>query len=176
MPAHSETAGSIILEEAYALSKMLDHSGWNGLLNNKKTPSDIDIPQTPLCFDNDGAIIFVDLSINCDSWEKALKGQRWLYESLIKWGPHCAVLAKHSVKPEGHRKIDTLRDVESFHVMVWDFELVFSPLYDGAYWQNFVIAWVNDTAGPLRIRRTILGQHVGLIRPKPASSPPTETA
>ena len=35
MPAHSETAGSVILQEAFALSKMHDSSGWNGLLRDK---------------------------------------------------------------------------------------------------------------------------------------------
>jgi hypothetical protein len=171
MPAHSETAGSIILEEAYALSKMFDSSGWNGLLPNKITPSDVD-----LCFDNNGSIIFADFSNNCDNWDrldKKLKGQRWLYESLIRHGPHCAVLCKHSVAPEMGRKIDTLRDVERFQIMIWDFEPVLSPIYSGEFWQHFVIAWMKTSDGPLKIRRQILGGSVGMI--KAAKGPPTET-
>jgi hypothetical protein len=62
MPSHSETAVSIILEKAYALGKMMDNSGWNGLLRSGITPSDLDIPNVPVCFDNNGAIMFVDFS------------------------------------------------------------------------------------------------------------------
>lgn len=174
MPAHSETAGSIILAEAYALGKMVDSSGWNGLLERKITPSDIDLPEIPLCFDNNGAIIFVDLSNCYDRWDshRTLRGQRWLYESLIKHGPHCAVLCKHGVVPEMDRKIDSLRDVESFHVMLWDHAPVYSQVYNGAYWQSFVTFWVNKPTGPLNIRRYLLGVNAGLV--KPTTPPPTE--
>jgi hypothetical protein len=126
VPAHSETAGSIILEEAYALSKMIESKSWNGLLRSGITPSDIDFPPVPLVFDNDGAIIFCDFSNNCDDWNRlaiTLKGQRWLYESLIRCGhpisggngPHCAVLCRHSVAPEMDRKIDSLHAKTSSH-------------------------------------------------------------
>jgi hypothetical protein len=111
MPAHSDSAGKIILEQAYATSKMLDSSGWNGLLRSKITPSDVDHPPVGLCFYNNGAILFADFSVNCDDWGKlrrTLKGQRWLYESIIRHGPHCAVLCKHNVRPEMCRPIDTL--------------------------------------------------------------------
>jgi hypothetical protein len=171
MPTHNETAGSVILQEAFALSKMHDSSGWNGILRNKIIPSDVD-----LFFDNDGKIIFADFSNNCDNWDqldRKLKGQRWGYESMIRWGPHCAVLCKHSVAPEMGRKIDTLRDVERFQVMVWDFEPVLSPVYDGTRWQGFVRLWVNYDDGPLKIRRRVLGESVGMIRPE--KGPPTES-
>lgn len=172
MPAYSRTAGSVILQEAFALGKMHESSGWRGLLRDGCIPSDID-----LYFDNNGMIIFVDLSSSYDRWDspRTLTGQLRGYLSAIRCGPHCAALCKHSVTPEMNRKIDTLRDIETFQIMIWDFELVYSPIYDGAYWQNFVIAWMNDPKGPLRIRRTILGQHVGLIRSRPNSNPPTET-
>jgi hypothetical protein len=178
MPAHSDGAGRIMLEEAYAASKMLDNSGWNGLLRNKITPSDIDHPAVDMCFDNCGSILFADFSINCDGWKQLagrLRGQCWLYESIIKHGPHCAVLCKHSVTPEMARHIDTLRDVERFQVMVWDFEPVLSAVYDGAWWQAFVIKWVNERHGPLAIRRHILGVNTGLVRPRLPSTPPTGT-
>jgi hypothetical protein len=176
MPAHSDTAGSIILEEAYAAGKMLDNSGWNGLLRNKITPSDIDHPAVPLCFDNRGAIIFCDFSIHCDSWARMLRGQRLLYEGFVRWGPHCAVVCKHSVTAEMRRHIDTLRDVECFQAMFWDFEPVLSPSYDGAYWQGFVTTWVNESNGPLRVRRHVLGLKAGLVKPKPSTTPPTAAA
>ncbi len=178
MPAHSDRAGAIIpeLAEAYALGKMLDNSGWNGILVRHITPSDIDLPDIPLCFDNNGAVILADLSSSYTQWDapRTLVGQRRLYNALIRTGPHCAVLCKHNVKPGFGRKIDTLRDIESFHVMVWDFEPVYSRVMDGAYWQAFVMRWVNERDGPLRLRRTILGVNVGLV--KPSSSPLTETS
>lgn len=176
MPAHSDKAGHIVLEDAYALSKMLNGAGWNGILRDRITPSDIDLPPVDVVFDNRGAIIFCDFSISCDNWGdlgRSLKGQRLLYEGLIKSGPHCAVLCKHSVTPEIGRQIDTLRDVDRFQVMFWDSEAVLSPIYDGAYWQSFVTAWVNEPAGPLRIRRRILGISAGLIKPAPRAAPPT---
>ena len=178
MPAHSDNAGRIMLEEAYAASKMLDNSGWNGILRSGITPSDIDHPAVGMVFDNRGAILLCDFSISSDSWEqiaRTLKGQRWLYDSLINHTSNCAVLCKHSVSPDLKRPIDTLRDVERFHLMVWDFGMVLSNIYDGAYWQAFVTRWVNDAEGPRRIRRTILGESVGLIRPKAKASPPTES-
>ena len=176
MPAHSDRAGELIpeLAEAYALGKMLDHSGWNGLLRNHITPSDIDMPGVTFAFDNKGAIIFADLSRSYTSWDKTLIGQRQLYEALAKYGPHCSVLCKHSVAPQTGKKINTLRDIEQFQVMVWDFEPVLSPIYDGAWWQQFVILWVNNQTGPSKIRRHVLGVSIGLI--KPAKGPPTGDA
>lgn len=156
MPLHSDTAGSIIDEQAYALGKMLDNSSWNGLLTRHITPADIDIPDIPLVFDNDGAIIFADLSRTFDDWQTALPGQRWLYQSVIKGSRHCAALCKHSVRPEDRRLINTLTDVESFHIMVWDNEAVMSPLWPGSRWQEFVTTWVNLQDGPQRIRRRII--------------------
>jgi len=169
MPSNSEALrpGSIIVEEAYALGKMMESNGWSGLLRNGITPSDVD-----LVFDNNGKILFCDFSIKYDDWERAICGQRWLYESFIKSAPHCAVLCKHSVKPDLFRKIDTLRDVERFQAMVWDFERVLSPIFDGAYWQRFVTMWVNEVDGPLKIRRHILGLNAGLV--KATLTPPTE--
>jgi hypothetical protein len=174
MPAHSQRAGELLpeLAEAYALGKMLDHSGWNGLLRNNITPSDIDMPGVTFAFDNRGAIIFADLSRSYTGWDRTLTGQRRLYEALAKWGPHCSVLCKHNITPQTGRKIDTLRDIEQFQVMVWDFVPVLSPIYNGQWWQHFVLFWVNNSDGPMRIRRHILGASVGMI--KPEKGPPTE--
>ena len=70
------------------------------------------------------------------------------------------------------RKIDTLRDVERFQVMIWDFEPVLSPVYDGTRWQAFIVLWMNRPDGPPKIRRHILGTSIGMI--KPEKGPPTE--
>jgi hypothetical protein len=165
MPAHDERAGSIILAQAYAASKMLDNSRWNGILRNKITPSDVDHPSVGLCFDNNGAVLFCDFSISCADWSqhgRFLKGQRWLYESIIKGSRHAAILCKHDVRGELCRQIDTLADVQSFQVMVWDFGPVLSPVWAGKWWQRFVTRWVNDPGGPLMLRRHVLGLSVGL--------------
>lgn len=183
MPSHSNRAGELLpeLAEAYALGKMLDHSGWNGLLRDRITPSDIDIPGVPIFLDNNGAMIFADLTTSYQSWDKTLIGQRRGYEALCQWGPHCSVLCRHSVKPGMGRKINTLRDVEQFQVMVWDFQasrqargpssFVLSPVYSGKWWQAFVQHWVNYPDGPMRIRRKLLGRSVGMIL-KPANVVP----
>jgi hypothetical protein len=166
-----------LIEAAYAAGKMLDNSGWNGLLRDRITPSDIDHPPLGLCFDNNGAILFAEFSISCDSWEqmgRRLNGQRRLYRGVIGHGPHCAAICKHDVTPEMRRPIDTLRDVGRFQVMVWDFEPVLSAIYDGAYWQSFVIKWVNERGGPLSIRRHVLGRSVGLVKPESSSTPPVK--
>jgi hypothetical protein len=176
MPSHSATAGSIILQEAYALGKMMDSSSWNGLLRSGITPSDIDLPGVQMVFDNRGMIIFCDFSSSFTKWQTALTGQRLLYEGLINYKPHCAVLCRHNVKPELGRPINTLHDVEHFQVMIWDFEPVITKIFDGAeLWKRFVIKWVNEPSGPLEIRRRILGEKVGMqvaqqVRPAPPSS------
>ena len=169
MPAHSERAGHIAFPENYDMK--VESSGWNGLLRNRITPSDVDHPAVGLCFDNNGSIIFCDFSLTCDNWDALglrLKGQRWLYESLIHYTSHCAIVCKHSITPDQKKYIDSLRDVERFQVMVWDFGVVCTPVIHGQEeWQNFVTKWVNEANGPQRIRRTILGHSVGMRTPRP---------
>ena len=161
MPSYNEQVnpGAIIpgMEPNYLYSKMLDHSEWKGLFRDHIMPSDLDIPGVPLCLDNRGAIIFADLSISYRTWidvDKDIHGQRMLYEALIKHGPHCSVICKHSVSG---RIIKTLSDIESFQVMLWDFEPVLSQVYLGSEWKPFCLKWVNEAGGPLSIRRRILG-------------------
>jgi hypothetical protein len=162
----SESGGKIICEQAYALGKMLDSSGWHGLLRNGITPSDIDLPAVPLCFDNNGSIIFCELATSFDDWNAlsvAKQGQYLLYRNIIMNMriPCCAVLCKHAVTPEMNRSIDTLRDIERFHVMIWDSGAVLSPIYDGKRWSGFVTRWVNRADGPRVIRRHIIAESTG---------------
>jgi hypothetical protein len=160
MVIEEKTPGTILVEKAYALGKMAESSSWYGLLRTGITPCDID-----LCFDNNGKMIFGELSSHTDTWNDISYGQRKVYEGAIAHQPHCAVLCKHSIKPEMDRAIDTRFDVEKFQVMLWDFEFVLSPTYDGKYWETFVKWWVNFPLGPLELRRRILGGSVGLIKP-----------
>lgn len=164
-------AGAIYSERAYALGKMLDHSSWYGTLTRKITPSDVD-----MLFDNAGKIMLCELSSAVSSWSEVQIGQRWLYQSFIKDQPHCAVLCRHNVDPSSGRQINTRFDIQSFQVMVWEHEQVLSRVYDGNhYWQRVVELWVNHQDGPAKIRRSVLGYSVGLVRPPKTNVIPIST-
>lgn len=145
--------GWIFAEDAYAQGKMLNHGGWNGVLPRLITPSDVD-----MVFDNNGKIIFIELSRVRSSWQEVTKGQRLLYENLIRGGAHCACLCKHNVPAA--IQIDTRYDVDSFQIMVWDYGLVYSKTYSGTLWEKFVSdGWFGSTNGPLFVRRKLLGRN-----------------
>ena len=123
--------GDIFSTPAYAQGKMLDHSGWK--LPRNITPSDVD-----MVIDNDGSIIYGELSSWCSHWAGIKEGQRRLYQNAIRDGKHCAVLCRHSVKPEERRQIDTCYDIESFEAMFW------------------------EPGGPIWLRRFFLGRRIGM--------------
>ena len=146
-------SGSIHSEHAYALGKMLDHSGWHGQLVRGITPSDVD-----MLFDNNGMIIVCELSSWARDWHELKRGQRWVYEAFIKDRPFFAVLCKHSVKPQTGRQINTQSDIECFHVMAWDHGPVYSGIVEGnEAWRRLVRYWCNRSDGPLILRRKLLG-------------------
>jgi len=149
--------GSVILEQAYALSKMLNNKSWHGLLRSGITPSDIDLPYIPVVFGSFARTILCDLSNSYRQWSEAPTGQHRLYRELTTSAPHIAVLCHHNVTPEMGRKIDTLYDIDSFQVMLEDFGFVYSKLFEADDWQPFVERWVNDPHGPQFIRRRLLG-------------------
>ena len=134
--------GAIHSLEAYAQGKMLDHSGWYGILPRGITPSDIDT-----VFDNKGDILFCELSRHHPIWSDLSRGQLMLYFNAI--GPvskHFAVLLKHSV--DG-RQIDTMKDVDSFHVMIRKGQdILFWPdreqTASGDRWRKFAPSWFKD--------------------------------
>ena len=147
--------GDIFSTPAYAQGKMLDHSGWK--LPRNITPSDVD-----MVIDNDGSIIYGELSSWCSHWAGIKEGQRRLYQNAIRDGKHCAVLCRHSVKPEERRQIDTCYDIESFEAMFWDFGPVCSGVLDGNDgWQWFVRKWI-EPGGPIWLRRFFLGRRIGM--------------
>lgn len=149
--------GAIRSTEAYALGKMLDHSGWQrgDKLVRLITPSDIDA-----CWDNKGHVLFAEFSSQHSQWDQIAGGQRWLYESCVKSGPHCAVLCKHSVSAAAGRPINSRDDIESFHPMIYDHGLVFGKVVEtNEWWQRFVGMWFDD---PLQVRRKIFGKEAGL--------------
>lgn len=160
-------SGSILNEQAYARGKMLNHSGMAGQLARRSMPSDIDF-----VLDNNGAMIFAELSRWANDWNKVQPGQRWLYESLIKTSIHCAVLCKHSVELATGRQIFTWTDIESFQVMIWHHGAVISEIIEGNQkWQTFVRYWFADPTkgGPLMAHRFIIYKALAarLEKPKP---------
>lgn len=135
--------GAIYAVNAYAQGKMLDHSGWHGILPRGITPSDIDV-----VFDNYGDILFCELSSKHATWPAVSRGQLFTYFNAI--GPvsrHFAVLLKHSV---AGRQIDSFKDIDSFQVMLRkDSEALFWPAEDRVRdgpdeWQKFVQWWFKD--------------------------------
>jgi hypothetical protein len=170
--------GAIFAEEAYALGKMLDHSCWSKQgeqscwqkdsmpLPRLITPSDLDSVfsrlvephAVPTVFDDNGCMIFAELSTNADDWRFLSTGQYRLYRGLLE-GPHCAVLCRHGIRPEQKKKICTRHDIISFQPMVWDHGAVIGATSHGRVWEDFVFKWFED---PLRVRRRIIGYSVGL--------------
>lgn len=160
-------AGSIRSEEAYALGKMLDHSGWGGQLVRRITPSDID-----LALDNAGQIMFVELSRLNREWREISHGQRLLNQNFIHDRLHCAVLATHSIAPENGCKINTWTDIESFQVMIWHHGPIFSRVIEGTMWRSFARAWCNQLNGPLIIHRQIIAAHISRSQQQPTNVVP----
>ncbi len=172
--------GSVFAEEAYAQGKMLDHSSWQRPRDGDRplprsiTPSDADMTvgeglfsSIPAVFDNRGNILFCELSSHAREWKEIQPGQLRLYEGLLRGNPHCAVLCRHSVRPERKRKIDTRYDIESFHVRIFDHGFIELPVVDGNQeWQSLVLRWYEN---PVMMRRTIIAKYVKLILGKDAA-------
>lgn len=101
----SESQGRIMVEQAYAQGKMLDHSGWS--LARGITPSDIDFT-----IEASGQFLFAEFSRNCGSTDCLKKGQAMMYRRLCSKSDHnLVVVCSHSVEPD--RAIDSRTDVES---------------------------------------------------------------
>lgn len=113
-----------------------------------------------LSSDNNGKVIFVELSSEHSHWKDMAHGQRLLYENCIRGTVHCAVLCKHSV-PAG-RQIDTRNDVERFEPMLYVRGRIivcrmseYGGNNDG--WDMFVTAWFDN---PLRVRNDLLAKQL----------------
>ncbi len=147
--------GDIHSPEAYAQGKMLDHSGWYGKLPRGCRPSDIDFGTATFVFDNHGSILLGEMSSVSREWRELAGGQKWLYESLVRFSPHCSVLCYHNVPLD--RRIKTDEDVISFQPMVWDYDFVVGKVYSGGErWNRFVFSWYKDS---LKLRRFLITEH-----------------
>lgn len=140
--------GSIYAEAAYAQGKMLDHSSWNSILPRLITPSDID-----MAIDNRGEILFIEVSSSTPNWYEIPKGQRRLYESLLRnsTGNQAAALVRHSVPKD--RQINTRTDIDEFSIManVSPRTPKTSDIFHGnERWQEFVTKWIEDAGRIMR--------------------------
>lgn len=147
--------GLIFAEQAYAQSKMLDHSGWQNKerpLPRKITASDIDF-----VFDNLGFVLYGELHRGRTEWKNLKFGQRLMYENLIKNTPNCAVLCIHESPHD--RAIRTREDVIAFQPMFYDFGIVVCATCEGnEAWQKFVEEWTKSPATAREMRRRALSQ------------------
>ena len=117
-----------------------DHSSWASVLPRKITPSDIDV-----VFDNllHGRQLFCEFTSREALWTEKAHGQRVLYQQILRTTNYSSacVLCFHSVP--SHLLIDSLKDVNSFHVMrCVDGEVVYTPgdkrTFHGSLWTDFV--------------------------------------
>lgn len=131
--------GRILNEEAYTRGKMLDHAGWSDILPRLITPSDID-----MVIDNAGRILFVEFSSKTCVWGHLARGQRLLYQNVVKAGGGKQTAALCHIKPEAGKQIDTVHDVIRFQVMyLKNGELEISPVMEGDKWVDAVKAILN---------------------------------
>ena len=127
--------GAILVEQAYAQGKMLDHTSWR--LVRGISPSDIDF-----VIESGGNFGFVEFSKNFKSIEQLNHGQKLLYERLISRmrKSDFVGLAYHNVPEE--RSIDTCRDVISAEIYTQrgNFSL------NQEQWEEFIATWTDNPA------------------------------
>ena len=127
--------GAILVEQAYAQGKMLDHTSWR--LVRGISPSDIDF-----VIESGGNFGFVEFSKHFKSIEQLNHGQKLLYERLISriHKSDFVGLAYHNVPEE--RSIDTCRDVISAEIYTQrgNFSL------NQEQWEEFIATWPDNPA------------------------------
>lgn len=129
-------------EQAYAQGKMLDSSGWNGLLARGITPSDID-----WFVESSGCYLFAEFSRDCVDIDCLSRGQQLAYTRLSRRPNGDAVaVCKHSVPTT--RAIDTKLDVEA--CTVYFASGTKSVLLCNDQWQQLVTKWAANPADATR--------------------------
>ena len=121
-------------------AQQIEHNGWCDVLPRSITPSDIDV-----VFDNmmRSRTLFCEFSSAVFLWDGKEKGQRYLYQQLLKTNNYqnACVLCHHNVPIE--KNVNSLRDVVSFHVMRANRGLIYflpseSEAFPGTLWVDFV--------------------------------------
>lgn len=152
----SPIRGAVFSEQAYAQGKMLDHSEWS--LPRKITPSDID-----MCFDNDGRVLYCEISRHHSKWPELHIGQIKLYQAAVKSTQNLSVLCKHSVP--ANRQINTRSDIERFSVMVDCGHFQVTPVFESGRWRAFVDGWFKD---PEAVFRYVVSESAPISNAKPS--------
>jgi hypothetical protein len=134
----SQSGGAIMCVEAYAQGKMLNHSGWNGVLARGITPSDIDF-----YVESSGCYLFAEFSRDCVELDCLSRGQQLAYTRLARRPNGDAVaICRHSVPRD--REIDTKTDVEA--CTVYFLGGTKSVLLSNDQWQQLVTKWAANPA------------------------------
>lgn len=130
----SQSGGRIIVEQAYAQGKMLNHSGWS--LERGITPSDVDF-----VIEASGCFLFAEFSRDCDSLACLSRGQQLMYRRLASKSEHdLVVVCSHSVPRD--QIIDSQADINSGTVY---FDAGKRSLQiDNEGWQWMVASWSKD--------------------------------
>lgn len=137
----SDSGGKILCEQAYAQGKMLDHSSWK--LPRGITPSDID-----MYIDNDGRLIFAELSSSKKRWTEISQGQWRGYRNIIKGTRHVAILLNHNVP--ANTQINTRTDIRFCQLLMWNDGFYTSNVYAGSVWVKIVDLWFKDSDKAIR--------------------------
>ena len=133
--------GSIVVEQAYAQGKMLNHASWQ--LGDGRAMSDIDS-----VLDRNGHVLFIELAraYGPIGWRDISGGQQWLYSSIAKLSPKVAcVLAWHNVSCD--RQIDTRNDIEGARALFAQGK--HGVRLSGDEYRELVEAWDRDPVAAL---------------------------
>lgn len=136
----SGSGGNVIVEEAYAVGKMLEHEEWQ-FLPRGITPSDTD-----WFIHNRDSHTFLrfELKYREARWARLDNGQREAFAEDVRRGDFY-LLCSHNVTVEERRKIRSLSDVEQFEVtFMHDGRVTTSPVYPGNKLKSFVEQWFAD--------------------------------
>lgn len=168
--------GEIYARAAYDQGKHLDHGGW-------KLPRNITFSDIDAVGDNNGFVIFFELSSRTCDWDALDYGQRTLYWNIIRSTRHVAVLCKHHVPVD--RDIRTWCDIDEA-CLRWSHkgedkrtQLSFSEFYEFvARWFYDVpaaaVSWATGTQRPLEYAHMAVEGSSPFGQPQPQLDGPVE--
>ena len=138
----SNSGGRIMYEQAYAQGKMLDSSGWQGVLARGITPSDFD-----WFVESSGRYLVAEFTRGSPDIDGLSRGQAMAMRRFANRPTGDAVVVcRHSVPST--RAIDTKCDVEECTVYFAMGSK--SVLMCNEQWQELVIRWASNPADAAR--------------------------
>lgn len=140
---NSFTPGGIRCPEAYAQSKMLDHSSWHGEMRGKITPSDID-----MVVESSGCFLWCEISRDAEKLSDLSRGQRILLSNAARLpGTHCVAILTHRLVSHS-KPIDTAKDIQQ--ATIYFDQGTRCAVLDGEGWRAFACHWTHDPAAAIR--------------------------